>query len=171
MFAYNNFPFRAFVTMIYRTLTEMLLNLVAPLDSLDFEQINVFWTLPVLIPLVLYLIRLVSAEVTLNCISRIRFSCSSSDVERINIWLMALTPLALHSFPYDLLSFSRRLPKSCYPLNLDLSSFDFEWMNPFCLILGQISAARSESWYRKLKFCFFWHSGFITIGFDEAAGM
>ena len=42
----NNFPFRAFVTMVYWTLTEVLLNLVAPLDSavpsLDFEQINVF---------------------------------------------------------------------------------------------------------------------------------
>ena len=35
------FPFRAFVTMIYWTSTEVLLNLVAPLDSavpsLDFE--------------------------------------------------------------------------------------------------------------------------------------
>ena len=48
MFAYNNFPFRAFVTMIYWTSTEVLLNLVAPLDStvpsLDFQQINVFRT-------------------------------------------------------------------------------------------------------------------------------
>ena len=48
MFACNNFPFRAFVTMIYCTSTEVLLNLLAPLDSpvpsLDFEQINVFWT-------------------------------------------------------------------------------------------------------------------------------
>ena len=46
MFACNNFPFRAFVTMIYWTSTKALLNLVAPLDSavssLDFEQINVF---------------------------------------------------------------------------------------------------------------------------------
>ena len=43
----NNFPFRAFVTMIYWTSVEVLLNLVAPLDSavplLDFEQISVFW--------------------------------------------------------------------------------------------------------------------------------
>ena len=48
MFACNNFPFRAFVTMIYWMSTEVLLNLVAPLDSavpfLDFEQINVFGT-------------------------------------------------------------------------------------------------------------------------------
>ena len=48
MFACNNFSFRAFVKMIYWTSTEVLLNLVAPLDSavpsLDFEQINVFWT-------------------------------------------------------------------------------------------------------------------------------
>ena len=74
MFACNNFSFRAFVTMIYWTSTEVLLNLVAPLDSgvpsLDFEQI-IFFELPVLIPLVLFLIHSVSAEVSLNCISRI----------------------------------------------------------------------------------------------------
>ena len=93
MFTCNNFPFRAFVTMIYWTSTKVLLNLVVPLDSavpyLDFEQINVF-KLPVLIPLVLYLIRSVSAEVSLNCISCIRFKCSIlSDLsERINIWFM-----------------------------------------------------------------------------------
>ena len=33
MFACNNFPFRAFVTMIYWTSADMLLNLVASLDS------------------------------------------------------------------------------------------------------------------------------------------
>ena len=48
MFACNNFPFCAFVTMIYWTSTEVLLNLTAPLDSaassLDFEQINIFLT-------------------------------------------------------------------------------------------------------------------------------
>ena len=42
------FPFRALVTMIYWTSTEVLLNLVASLDStvlfLDFEHINIFWT-------------------------------------------------------------------------------------------------------------------------------
>ena len=37
---------------------------------------SMFFELPVLIPLVLYLIRSVSAEVSLNCISRIRFKCS-----------------------------------------------------------------------------------------------
>ena len=46
MFACNNYPFRAFVTMIYWTLTEVLLNLVAPLDSavssLDFEPKKCF---------------------------------------------------------------------------------------------------------------------------------
>ena len=48
MFASNNYPFCAFVTMIYWTSTEVLLDLVAPLDSavpsFDFEQINVFLT-------------------------------------------------------------------------------------------------------------------------------
>ena len=54
MFACNNFPFREFafrtfhacVTMIYWNLTEILPNLVAPLDSavpsLNFKEINVF---------------------------------------------------------------------------------------------------------------------------------
>ena len=106
MFACNNFPFRAFVTMIYWTSTEVLLNLVAPLDSAEllltlsksmfFELSNFF---ELLILLVLYLIRSVSAEVSRNCISRIDLGVPFSDLERINIWFMALIPLALHSFP------------------------------------------------------------------------
>ena len=47
MFACNNIPFRTFVTMIYWRSTEVLVNLVAPLDSavpsLDFEHISVFF--------------------------------------------------------------------------------------------------------------------------------
>ena len=74
MFACNNFPFRAFVTMIYWTSTKVLLNLVAPLIQLclllTLSKL-MFFELPVLIPLVLYLIRSVSAEVSQNCISRI----------------------------------------------------------------------------------------------------
>ena len=46
MFACNDFPFRAFLTVIYWSSREVLLNLVAPLDSallsLDFEKNNVF---------------------------------------------------------------------------------------------------------------------------------
>ena len=103
MFACNNYPFRAFVTMIYLMSTEVLLNLVAPLDSVvpsfDFEQINVFFLLLVLIPLVLHLIRSVSAEVPLNLFLAFDLGVPSSDVDRINIWFMALIPLALHSFP------------------------------------------------------------------------
>ena len=33
VFAFNKYPFRAFVTMIYWTSTEVLLNLAAPMDS------------------------------------------------------------------------------------------------------------------------------------------
>ena len=48
MFTWNNFPFRVFVTLIYWTSTDVLLNLVVPQDSavpsFDFEQINVFLT-------------------------------------------------------------------------------------------------------------------------------
>ena len=47
MFACNNYPLRSFVTTIYWTSTEVLLNRVAPLDSavpsFDFEQIKVFF--------------------------------------------------------------------------------------------------------------------------------
>ena len=79
MFACNNFLFRVFVTMIYWTSTEVLFSLVTPLDSvvpyLDFEPINVS-KLSVLISLVQYLIRSVSAEVSLNYISRIQLMCS-----------------------------------------------------------------------------------------------
>ena len=71
VFACNNFPFRAFVTMTYWTSTEVLLNLVAPLDCK-----SMFFELLVLIPLVLYLIRSMLAEVSENCISRIRLKCS-----------------------------------------------------------------------------------------------
>ena len=46
MFACNNFPFHAFLTMIYWTSTEVLVNLAVPLDSavpsLDFEQKQYF---------------------------------------------------------------------------------------------------------------------------------
>ena len=79
MFACNNFPFCAFVTMIYWTSTEVLLNLVAPLDSalllLTLSK-SMFFELPVLILLVLYLIRSVSPAVSLNCIFGIPFRYS-----------------------------------------------------------------------------------------------
>ena len=71
MSACNSFPFRAFVTMIYWNSTEVWLNLVAPLDSAVPLSKSMFFELPVLISLALYLIRSVSAEVSLNCISRI----------------------------------------------------------------------------------------------------
>ena len=69
------FPFRAFVTMICWTSTEVLLNLVAPLDSavisLDFEQTDIFWTSG--FDSVSILFDSVSAEGSLNCIFFIRF--------------------------------------------------------------------------------------------------
>ena len=105
--AYNDFPLRAFVTIIYLTSTEVLLNLVAPLDSavpsLYFEQ-NLFFELPVLIPILFYLIPSVSAEGSLNCISRIWFRCS--------LFWPWVNRYMVHGFDssvsgYDLLSFSR----------------------------------------------------------------
>ena len=57
MSACNNFPFRTFVAMIYWTSTEVLLNLVALLDSAVPLSKSMFFELPVLIPLLLYLNR------------------------------------------------------------------------------------------------------------------
>ena len=91
MFACNNYLFRAFVTMIYWTLAEVLLNVVTPLDSavpfFDFKQINVFLTSG------FDSISIVFVFLALD------LSVLSSDVERINVWFMASIPLALHSFP------------------------------------------------------------------------
>ena len=71
-----NFPFRAFVTMICRASTEVLLNLTLGWIQLCFlltlRKLIIF-ELPVLIPLVFYLIHAVSGEGALYCISRIRF--------------------------------------------------------------------------------------------------
>ena len=79
VFACNNFSFRAFVTMIYWTSRKVLLNLVALLDSavpsLDFEQINVFWTSGFDSVSIVF-DTLSVREVTLNCISCIQFRCS-----------------------------------------------------------------------------------------------
>ena len=121
---------------------------------------SIYFEFPVFIPLVLYLIRSVSVEDSLNCISRIRFRCSffacnnflfrafvtmiywestevllnvfgpldlpvsSLDFEQINLfWTSGFDSV---SIVFELLSLSRRLPKSCCSLDLDVSLFDFE---------------------------------------------
>ena len=110
MFACNNFPFRAFVTMIYWTSTEVLQNLVAPLylaaPSLDFEQVNVFWTS------VFDSFSFAQCQQKFSWILFLAFDLSvpSSDLERINIWFMALIPLALHSFPLWFAQFQQKAP-------------------------------------------------------------
>ena len=87
MFACNNFLSRAFVTMICWTSTEVLLNRFAPVDSvvpsLDSKSLPELYFLH-------------SIQVFLLLILR------------ESTWLMALIPLALHSF---LLSFAQFLQK------------------------------------------------------------
>ena len=116
MFVCNNFLFRAFVTMIYWISTEVLLNLVAPLDSavssLDFEQINVFWTSS-LILLVLYLIRSVSAEVSLNCISVIRFKCSFFWPWENQYMAYGFDSISITQFPTMICSVSAKGSQNC----------------------------------------------------------
>ena len=102
MFACNNFPFRAFVTMIYWTSREVLLNFVGPLDSavpsLDFDQINIFLTSGFDFVSIVFGSLSVSRSVP-ELYFAFDLGVSSLDLERINMWFMALTPLALHSFP------------------------------------------------------------------------
>ena len=105
--------------------------------------------LPVLIPLLLCLIRSVSAEVSLNCISRILFKCSF-------FWAWG-NQYMVHDFDsisitqlYDLLSFSRTLP-TCVLLTRFRSFFFWLWVNHFYLIcvhllLVYYSAQLSHTW-------------------------
>ena len=82
-----------------------------------------FFELPVLIPLVFCLIRSVSAEVSLNCISRIRFKCSFFWPWENQYKVHGFDSISITQFPAMI---RRRLRKSCCSLNLDLSCFDFE---------------------------------------------
>ena len=112
VFTCNNFPFRALLDFRIIGL-QVLLNLVAPLDSsvpsLDFEQINVFG-LPVLIPLVLYLIRSVLAEVYLNCISRIRFKCSFFWPWENQHMVHGFDSISITQFPLWFVQFQLKVP-------------------------------------------------------------
>ena len=87
-----------------------------------FEQIKCFWSSA----FDFVSVSSVSAEASLNCISRIQFSCSFFCLGWINIWFMVLISLDWTVSGYDLLDFSRRLSKPCCSLDLDVSSFDFE---------------------------------------------
>ena len=124
LFACNNFPLCAFLTMIYWTSTEVLLNLVAPLNSavpsLNFEQINVFWTSGFDSVIIVFALLSVSRSLhELHFSHSIFVFLRLTLIELINIWFMALIPLALHSFLLWLLSFRRRLPKLRCSLDLD----------------------------------------------------
>ena len=99
IFAYNHFLFHASVTTIYWTSIELLLNLVASLDSgvpsLDFEQVDVILTSSFDSVSILFDSLVISKRFLVLCFSP---SISFSNVELINIWFTALIPLTLHSF-------------------------------------------------------------------------
>ena len=168
MSACNNFPFRVFVTTICWTSTEVLLNLVAPLDwavlSLHFEQTNLCWTSG-----------FDSVNIVEYCQQKALWivflvfdlGVPSSDLEWSNIWSMALIPLALNSLR---LWFAWFQQKALWIVLLTRFKcfFVWLWVNHFvyfvciwCLFtiwfsllrLSQILAACSEPWYRKLEFC------------------
>ena len=111
-----------------------------------------------------------STKVLLNLVAPLDSAVLSLDFEKISVfWTFSFDFV---SIVFGSLSVSRSLPKSCCSLGLDVSSFDFKktifvyfvciwcmFTTQFSLvILGQISAACSESWYRKLVSL---HSRFI----------
>ena len=177
--ACNHFPFRAFVTMICQTSIKVLLILAASLDSAvyspEFEHNqSFFFETVVLILLVFYLIRSVSAEGSLNCISRTWFDCSF-------FWAW-VNQYMVHGFAWYCTVSGYDLKGSLNRSSLDLavSSFDieqiiFDYFACICclfttyfslVILSQISAACSKSWYRKLEFCvtsFWFYAGIISF--------
>ena len=77
-------------------------------------------------------------------------SVPSSDLERINIWFMALIPLALYSFPIWLAQFQQKAPYIVL-LTRCRSLFFWPWVNHFCLICLHLllvyhSAQLSHTW-------------------------
>ena len=111
---------------------------------------SMFFELPVLIPLVLYLIWSVSADVSLNCISRILFKCSFLWLWENQYMVRGLIPLALHNFPLWFAQFQQKAPKIV--LLTRFRSFIFWlWVNHFCLICGYLlvvyqSAQLNHTW-------------------------
>ena len=136
--------------MIYWNSTEVWLNLVAPLDSGVPLSKSMFFELPVLISLALYLIRSVSAEVSLNCISRIRFKCSFFWPWENQYMVHGFDSISITQFPAMICSVSaegslnRRLTRF-------RSFFFWLWGNHFCLICVHLllvyhSAQLSHTW-------------------------
>ena len=128
--ACNNFPFPAFVTMICWTSIEVLLNLVAPLDSampsLDFEQIEIFWTSEFdSVSILFYSLNVTRTipQMQFPYLIWVFFLLNLSN--SINgLWLWFHEHWTFSS--YGLLIFSRRLSKSWCSLALHVLSFEFE---------------------------------------------
>ena len=119
IFACNNFPFRAFVTMIYWWFTDLqkccwiLLLHWIQLGLLLTLSKSMFFELPVLIPLVLYLIRSVSADVSLNCISRILFKCSFLWLWENQYMVRGFDSISITQFPTMICSVSAKGSQNC----------------------------------------------------------
>ena len=92
-------------------LTEVLLNLVVPLDSavpsIDFEQINIFWTSGFDSVNIVFDLLSVSRSLP-ELYLPFDLSVASSNLGTINIWFMVLIPLAWHSFPLWFAQFQQK---------------------------------------------------------------
>ena len=139
--------------MIYWTSTEVLLNLVAPLDSavpsLDFEQINVFWTSGFDSVSIVFNSLSVS-RCLLNCIPCIRFKCSFIWPWENQYMVHGFDSISITQFPLRFAQFQQKTPEIL--LLTRFRSFCFWlWVKHFCLTcvhlpLVYLSAQVSHTW-------------------------
>ena len=122
MLAWSNFLLCAFVTMIYCTSTELLLNLVAPLDSalssLDFEKISIFWTSRFQSVSIVF----DSLSVSPNCISHIRFKWSFFWAWENRYMVHGFDSISITQFPAMIFSVSLEASLSRVALELCFTS-------------------------------------------------
>ena len=107
MFACSNFPFHASVIMIYCSI--LLLRWTQLCLLLTLSK-SVFFELPVLVPFVLYLIRLLSAGVSLNCVSRIQYKCSFFWPWENQYMVHGFDSISITQFPAMICSVSLKVP-------------------------------------------------------------
>ena len=128
---------------------------------------SIFSELLVLIPLVLYLIRSVPPEISLNWISRIRFRCSFFRPWENQYMVHGFNSISIVQFSAMICSVS--VESSLIVLFTRLRCFSFWfWVNYFCLFCVhlmlvyrsvQLSHTLSDFsrlfrvWYRKLEYC------------------
>ena len=152
MFACCNFPFRAFVTLIYWTWTEVLLNLAAPphpiVPSFDFEQINIFWTSGFDSVSIVFDLFSVS-KVSMNSISCIRFKCSFFWPWENQYMVHGFDSISITQFPAMIFSVSAEGSPNRVALHIYLQFSETEVTRGFELVTRgfELALLNFNSWF------------------------